>query len=321
MSGDKAPGLFAPDFNSPRLLDPNSVCPADGFIKGPAVSPVPVGGDPNRFTPSHPAAGADAATPIDSPVASCPYGCPRCKADITSEQLKQIFTSASDDAVNGMRDAFNEAFKKFSIDTCLRKSHFFAQILQEVGASISSKVENMNYKESVLKDKFRYFRRNPADAALYGRNDDHPADPEAIANRAYANRNGNGDIDSGDGWRYRGKGYIQLTGKGNYQAVQTQIDAKYPGSGIDIITNEGDILTVRGAMFSAMGFWTMNNINAAADPGEADANIDAVTAIVNKATDTYAARRTNFGTTKVAFKLDECTEKPVAAVAAPAPAK
>ena len=318
MSGEKAPGLFAPDFNSPRLLDPNSVCPADGFIKGPAVSPIPVGGDPNRFTPSHPAAGADAATPIDSPVASCPYGCPRCKADITSEQLKQIFTSASDDAVNGMRDAFNEAFKKFSIDTCLRKSHFFAQILQEVGASISSKVENMNYKESVLKDKFRYFRRNPAEAALYGRNDDHPADPEAIANRAYANRNGNGDIDSGDGWRYRGKGYIQLTGKGNYQSVQTQIDAKYPGSGIDIITNEGDILTVRGAMFSAMGFWTMNNINAAADPGEADANIDAVTAIVNKATDSYAARRTNFATTKVAFKLAECTEKPVAAVAAPA---
>ena len=193
MSGEKAPGLFAPDFNSPRLLDPNSVCPADGFIKGPAVSPIPVGGDPNRFTPSHPAAGADAATPIDSPVASCPYGCPRCKADITSEQLKQIFTSASDDAVNGMRDAFNEAFKKFSIDTCLRKSHFFAQILQEVGASISSKVENMNYKESVLKDKFRYFRRNPAEAALYEVLDKLKTEPvpaeelQKVKNQAKAN--------------------------------------------------------------------------------------------------------------------------------------
>lgn len=332
MSGEKGPGLVAPNFanplqdggglvapnlNSPNLLSPEPLGPPGAF-NGPGGACTPVGGDPNTFTPiardgaaealpTDPSAGADATTPVDSAVASCPVGCPRCTAEITTEQLKQIFGSASDEAIEGMKDAFNAAFKKFSIDTCLRKSHFFAQILQEVGASIQTKAESLNYKDTALKDHFRYFRNNPAEATLYGRNADHPADQQAIANRAYANRNGNGDIASGDGWLYRGKGYIQLTGKGNYQAVQTEIDAKYPGSGVDIVANEGDILTVKGAMISAMGFWSMNNINGAADGGEADDDVDAVTAIVNKHTDTYAKRRTNFGVTKVAFKLAECT--------------
>jgi len=333
MSGEKGPGLVAPNFAhplqdgaglvapdlaSPGLLDPTPLGPP-GTFNGPGGACSPVGGDPNAFRPiardaeglpTDPNAGTDATTPVDSPVASCPAGCPRCTADITTEQLKQIFSSASDEAIEDMKGAFNDAFKKFSLDTCLRKSHFFAQILQEVGASIQSKAESLNYKDTALKDHFSYFRRNPAEATLYGRNADHPADQQAIANRAYANRNGNGDIASGDGWMYRGKGYIQLTGKGNYQAVQDEIDAKYPESGIDIVANEGDILTVKGAMVSAMGFWSMNNINRAADGGEADGDVNAVTAIVNKHTDTYDKRRANFGITKVAFKLAECTNRP-----------
>ncbi len=319
---NQTPELVAPNFNSPGLTDPTPLGPPGSF-NGSSVSETPVGGDPNAFKPitpdaadglpTDPNAGADATTPVDSPVASCPATCPRCAAEITSEQLKEIFTTASDEAIEDMKDTFNEAFEEFSINTCLRKSHFFAQILQEVGPSISSKVENLNYKESVLKDKFRYFRRNPDMAALYGRNADHPADQEAIANHAYADRNGNGDIASGDGWQYRGKGYIQLTGKGNYQAVQNEIDEKYPDSGIDIVANEGDILTARGAMLSAMGFWSENSINAAADWGESDDDVDNVTEIINAGTDTYEARVTNFGTTKVTFKLAECTNRPAAA--------
>lgn len=329
MAGEKDPGLVAPNFNSPNLWSPTPLGGAPGKFSGPAVSNTPIGGDPSKFTPrseqaclpTDPKAGANADKPADAAVTSCP-NCPRCTAQITSEQLKQIFTSASDDAIEGMKNAFNDAFRKFQIDTCLRKSHFFAQILQEVGPSIKSKTEDLHYREEVLPKKFKYFREHPDEATLYGKNKDHKADPVAIANRAYANREGNGDVESGDGWKYRGKGYIQLTLKNNYNAVQKEIDAKYPDSGVDIITREDDILTAKGAMISAMAFWSMNKINNPADKGETDADVNAVTAIVNKATDSYAERRTNFGTTKVAFKLAECTNKPAAAAAAtPAAAK
>ncbi|WP_281991298.1 glycoside hydrolase family 19 protein [Aquimarina aggregata] len=135
--------------------------------------------------------------------------------EITKDQLKEIFTTATDSRINELRDEFNNAFDKFSINTCLRKAHFFAQIREEVGANISTFSENLNYSVQSLKDTFSYFRNNPEEAELYGRSDEHPADQEAIGNRAYANRLGNGDIDSGDGWNYRGKGYIQLTGRTN----------------------------------------------------------------------------------------------------------
>lgn len=323
MSGeDKVPGLVAPKFDSSSLLDPTPLG-TPGSFTGPAVSPTPVGGDPSRFSPiaedcaadelpTDPTAGPDAASSVDSPVASCP-GCPRCTAKITSEQLKEIFTTASDEAIDDMKGAFNDAYEKFSINTCLRKSHFFAQIREEVGGSIKSRVEDLHYREAALKKTFSYFRDRPEEAALYGRNDDHGADPVEIGNRAYANRNGNGDVASGDGYKYRGKGYIQLTGKGNYQAVQDEIDAKYPESGVDIIANEDDILTPKGGMVSAMAYWSMNNINAAADEGETDADVDGVTDIVNSGTSSREDRKTHFKTAKVAFRLAECTNKPEAA--------
>lgn len=316
-------GLVAPNYNSPNLWNPAPLGGTPGQFSGPAVSNQPIFGDANKFTPrtdaaclpTDPKAGANATKPADAAVTACP-NCPRCKAQITTEQLKQIFTSASDDAIETMKGAFNDAFLKFKIDTCLRKSHFFAQILQEVGPSIKSRTEDLHYREEVLKKKFSYFKKHPEEATLYGKNKDHPADPVAIANRAYADREGNGNVESGDGWKYRGKGYIQLTLKNNYNAVQKEIDAKYPGSGIDIIAREDDILTGKGAMVSAMAFWSMNNINGPADKGESGADVDAVTTIVNKHTDSYDKRRTNFDTTKVAFKLAECTNKPAAAAAA-----
>jgi len=264
-------------------------------------------------TPTDPSAGADADAPVDSPVNSCPAECPRCRAKVTTAQLKEIFPSATDDKISDMESAFNDAYLKFDINTCLRKAHFFAQVKEEVGDAIQSKAENMNYSPEGLKNTFSYFRRNPAEAELYGRvKGVHAADQEAIANRAYANRNGNGDIASGDGWKYRGKGYIQLTGKGNYQSVQDEIDKRYPGSGVDIIANEDDILTTKGAMISAMGFWTSNNLNLKADQGDKDEHVNAITAVVNKSTDSYADRREHFKQTKKTFKVDECQARPFA---------
>lgn len=248
-------------------------------------------------------------------------GCPNCEAEITAAQLKQIFPSATDARIDEVKAVFNEAFKKFDIVTCRRKAHFFAQVREEVGASVRALAESLDYPPDRLISTFSYFARNRAEAQQLGRTPGHAAEQQAIANRAYANRNGNGNIASGDGWRYRGKGYLQLTGRGNFQSVQTEMDRKFPGSGVDIMADGDQILGPRGGMISAMGFWTSNGLNEVADRGEADANVNAVTAIVNLHTHSYAQRRTHFGVTKVAFKLSECTDGRRSGGAAPAAAR
>jgi putative chitinase len=262
-------------------------------------------------TPTNPSAGTDAAAQANSPVNSCPAECPRCRAPITTAKMKEIFPSAPDAKINSITTAFNDAYLKFDINTCLRKAHFFAQIKQEVGESINAVAESLNYPPDRLRSTFSYFSRNPAESERLGRTRAHPADQQAIANRAYANRNGNGDIASGDGWKFRGKGYIQVTGRSNYQNVQNEINRRYPGSGVDIMANEGDILTPKGAMVSAMAFWTMNNLNLKADRGDQDTHVNAITEVVNFHTHTYAQRRAHFRLTKRVFQVPECPARTI----------
>lgn len=221
---------------------------------------------------------------------------------LTSSQLSTIFPQAGAGAKDEFRAVFNRFYKFFFLDTPLRRAHFFGQILEEVGSGITATTESLNYTPQALISTFSYFANHPAEATQYGRvgnspytgPGEHPADQEAIANRAYANRNGNGDIASGDGWNYRGKGYIQLTGRGNYNSVQTEIQTRVPNSGIDIIANPNDILTTKGGLISAMAFWSVNNLHQLADNGQAGSDVDAITAIVNLYTDSYQDRRNHF---------------------------
>lgn len=262
-----------------------------------------------RQDPTHPGKGTQADARADSATAACPYGCPRCCALITVDQISGLFSGGSAANLAAAVAAFNEAFMKFSVNKCLRKAHFFAQCREEVGSNLTL-AESLNYKSTALGD-FSYFQRHPEEAELYGRVDGkngHPADQEAIANRAYGNRLGNGDVASGDGWQFRGKGFIHLTGRETYQLTQNEMDAKYPGHGLDIMTGS-DVTSMRGGMISALAYWSWKHCNNPSDGGDADANVDAVTAIVNKHTKSYAARRTHFGTTKVSFKVAECTNR------------
>ncbi|MEO5728252.1 MAG: hypothetical protein ABI134_04150 [Byssovorax sp.] len=267
--------------------------------------------------PTDPLNADDAKEILNSPTKTCPVGCPRCHAPITTAQMKEMFTTASDANIEEARKAFNECYEKFSVNRCVRKAHLFAQILTEVGTGMKSPTENLNYSAEHLKRRvaagpkkpkgpFAYFWDNP-EADLYGRTADHPADQESIANLVYADRNGNGDVASGDGWNFRGKGFIQLTGKSNYQEVQTEIDAKYPGSGVDIIARPADILTPRGGMISAMGFWSLKKLYVKADVGATDAVVDSITTIVNKWTSSKKERKDHFkDTTAVVFRVSEC---------------
>ena len=111
--------------------------------------------------------------------------------------------------------------------------------------------ENLNYsKDGLLKIFSKYF--NEKTATEYSRN------PIKIANKVYSNRMGNGDENSGDGWKYRGRGFIQLTGKDNYKSL-----SEY--TGIDFVNNPDLLLEEANALISAIWFWNKNNLNKYAD--------------------------------------------------------
>lgn len=245
--------------------------------------------------------------------------CPACKK-VTFDELKELFTSALDDTLQAVVSIYNQVAAKFEINTCLRKAHFFAQVREESGTSLSvSKGESLDYSAMKLYsgNPFSYFKNND-EACMYGRtltDDDikgipgkhpekHAADQEAIANRAYANRLGNGDINSGDGWCYRGGGFIQVTGKDNYTAINNTITDIYPELGYDITGN--NINNCKEAMISAMAYWYRNNLNILADKGKTKAVVDSITKVINKNTDSYTARFSHFSKAEKVFDIDNC---------------
>ncbi|TAJ15398.1 hypothetical protein DMA11_01820 [Marinilabiliaceae bacterium JC017] len=268
-----------------------------------------------------------------------------CFKPISSKELKLIFNNANHNTITQVSKIINEIFMKFEINTCLRITHFFAQILEESGKSLHiGSGENLNYSAIRLKDgeylngtwingnkdkgesgyyengtewrtgPFSYFKNNPDDADLYGRKDllsrgdgiIQKANQQAIANRAYSNRYGNGDIKSDDGWKYRGKGLIQLTWKENYIAVNKTIQEKYSESQINIINNPDSILSHKGAIISAAAYWFRNGLNEKADKGDSDNNVDSITRVINKNTDSYNDRREHFHFVKKILNTTNC---------------
>lgn len=147
----------------------------------------------------------------------------------------------------------DNAMTKASILTKNQKCMFLAQVLHE-SAMLSTVTENLNYSELNLAKVFKkYFDRNTA--KKYARQ------PQKIANRVYANRMGNGDEMSGDGWKYRGRGLIQLTGKENYINCGKDL-------GVDLIKNPDYLTTPAGAAMSAGWFWSKNKLNFSAEKGD-----------------------------------------------------
>jgi len=167
---------------------------------------------------------------------------------ITLDQFKKIFGEVKD--AEKIVEALNTILPTFDIDTPDRVAAFLAQAGHESGM-FKYKVENLNYSAKALLATFpKYF--NAATADLYQRQ------PEKIANRVYANRMGNRDESSGDGFKYRGRGYIQLTGKNNYTACGTDI-------GKDLVSDPSYLETIEGAVVSACWFWKTNKLNEWAD--------------------------------------------------------
>ena len=157
----------------------------------------------------------------------------------------------------------------FKIDSALRLSHFLAQCGHE-SAGFKAIQENLNYGAKGLLGIFKKYFPTEAKALQYERK------PEKIANLVDGGRMGNGDEVSGDGYKFRGRGYIQLTGKNNYVAFGKAINE-------DIAANP-DLVATKYPLLSAAWFWSSNGLNTIADKGATDADVTAITKRVNGGT-------------------------------------
>lgn len=177
--------------------------------------------------------------------------------------------------------ALNSVLPKYDINTVNRVAGFLAQCGHE-SADFTVLKENLNYSAESLNRVFpKYFKNAGRDANLYARN------PEKIANVVYANRLGNGDTASGDGWRYRGRGAIQLTGKSNYNEFAKSI-------GKTLEETVVYLETIEGAVESACWFWNSRNINQTCDNDD----IVSMTKKVNGGTNGLEERTTHYKNNK-----------------------
>ena len=175
---------------------------------------------------------------------------------ITAAQIKAIFPQYK--YPQDLAEALNESFDKYEINTVNRAAGFLAQCGHESNGFTVLK-ENLNYSAEGLSKIFKKYFPTVESAQPYARN------PEKIANKIYANRMGNGSPESGDGYKYRGRGPIQLTGKDNYRAFAKEMfdDWENLFENPDWVTADRDF-----ALMSAIWFWNKNKLNVQADAGD-----------------------------------------------------
>jgi len=203
--------------------------------------------------------GSAAPAPVSQPVVSTPA--PQV-AGLKLDKLKGHVPQV-------VIDSIPEVASKFGINTPLRVAHFLAQCGHESGGFRVTQ-ENLNYSAKGLNGIFKKYFPTEAAATPYARN------PQKIANKVYSNRMGNGTEASGDGYKFRGRGYIQLTGRDNYTAFGKSI-------GVDI-PNSPDSVATTYALASAAWFFSKNGLHKIADEGASDVVVTKITKRVNGGT-------------------------------------
>jgi putative chitinase len=172
-----------------------------------------------------------------------------------------------------------DTIAKFELNTPLRLAHFLAQAGHESGG-FKAVNENLNYGAKGLLGIFKKYFPTPEKAALYERK------PEKIANLVYGGRMGNGPEASGEGYKFRGRGYIQLTGKDNYKAFDAVVS--------EAIVDNPDLVATKYPLLSAAWFFHKNGLHKIADKGATDAIVTEVTKRVNGGTIGLADRIKHF---------------------------
>ena len=247
--------------------------------------------------------------------------CPRCDEDFKYDDIIKIFPDASRNKIlaNRLISEINILRVKYKINTCIRKTHLINQFGSETG--FNTLIEQIDgYSVSTLKNLFGYFKRHPNEAETYKGN------LYEIAIRAYGFRkvdeekdivscalvsggkcNDLGNENKEDGYKYIGRGLIQLTGKYNYSQINKDFTKAFPGQG-DLVKNPELLENPKYAAMSAFSYWINNNLNSKADLGYNSNNVDEITKIINKNLDAshYEKRRKSFIKAKEIFHLSNC---------------
>lgn len=208
---------------------------------------------------------------------------------MTLEQLELALPHASAERLALYGQPLIEAMQAAGINTPLRCAHFLAQVSHESG-DLSALVENLNYSAEAL------YRVWPTQFGG-GLSAHYAHDPERIANRAYAGRMGNGVETSGDGWKFRGRGLIQLTGRANYEAFSVAMS-------VNVVENPDILLGPndpgpRLCVATATWFWTAHNLNALADSD----SCEAITRRINGGVNGLLVRLARVGQIKEALEV------------------
>jgi putative chitinase len=174
--------------------------------------------------------------------------------NITLELLTKLLPATKSDKLQAYVEPLKLISEKYQINTVERLAAFLAQLAHESGG-FNFVQENLNYSSQGLQTTFKKYFPTLQSTASYARN------PQKIASKVYANRMGNGNEQSGDGWKYRGRGLIQLTGKDNYARFATSIN-KTLDETVEYLS------TIQGAVESAAWFWSTNKLNEIADKND-----------------------------------------------------
>lgn len=173
---------------------------------------------------------------------------------ITTEKLRKFCSKLPVEEAEKHAAALEQARQQSTVDSPRRLAHFVGQLFVECGA-FRRLEESFAYKPERLDLVFKAVKGIDDAKKLLAQG------PEAVANRVYANRNGNGDEQSGDGWKYRGSGYIQLTGRGNFEKFGEIV-------GIDIVKTPDLARQPETAAKLAFAFWDAKGLSPLADAGD-----------------------------------------------------
>ena len=262
MQPSQAPSTPAPQGGTePASPPPDTEVPA-------GQEPVARSADPASSDQS-----SDFAVVTPPPVATAPAPPPPAPLAGLDAAIRACAPRLTEPEITSWVDALTEPLRRNRIDTPRRIAAFLGQCAHESGG-FKVMQENLNYRAERLCQVWPARFPNLAAANECARN------PERLANRVYANRMGNGDEASGDGWRFRGRGLIQLTGRSNYQRFAASL-----GCSVEEAAQRAE--TPRGAGESAAFFWTANALSALADTW----SIDAMTRKINGGTAGAAERR------------------------------
>lgn len=199
---------------------------------------------------------------------------------INELQFKTLFPTAS----MLLLVPLNRAMARYDITSNVRTCAFLAQVGEE-SLGLTKFVESVYYTDAArVAAIFKTAFRSESAAFITG----YLRNSEKLANRAYANRNGNGPESSGDGYKYRGRGLIQITGKDNYRAAGTRM-------GMDLITHPELLEQPEPACYSAGDYWNFHGLNALADAGK----FDSITQAINGAQTNADKRHARWETAKV----------------------